>query len=594
MKETLLTTLREFCHRTRRNALFLTLSITILPYSSQAGQSEGDHEQKGCRIVKITPERIADMNIPRAGHCILMLNGEPTVIGGHTHGFVPTPTAEYFSNGEWHEIPTVYTHDDAMAVSLCSGKVLVAGGHSDNLGIGQTFEAEMYDPASHSFVGFGCMDRKRAMSQGVETDSGHVVITGNHYEDDGIELFDGSKFFNAVKPVSEGRSRPYVLRISGGDVAIFGNMDIKFKHITNPMVDRLKGGSFHVPLFEKWSPLCLDWPFSGEMSFCGDEQTGDYSYLIPVFDNNGQMAVALMRDTVFSLLPTSALIPKQFKGHTINYESPFIVDRRAKCAYMAGSDRDLRHYIVCIEYGTCVQDPAASTPAQLTLYYTDPIPEMGNSIPLLTPDGHLMLIGGNDWNHDNFDPLASTWLFVLDNKSLTTNNISPFAYILPVGMLVMAGCLFILWRRRKQKLSRLDTPDDEVMDNEDEDEAPTGETDDNTYDVLIQRICQLMEEQKLYLNCDLKIPDVAAELSTNRRSISECINAMKGCSFSQFVNTYRVQHAKQLLREQPNKKISSVAIESGFTNQTSFFRTFKAMTGMTPKEWSDRKKFCQN
>ena len=152
-------------------------------------------------------------------------------------------------------------------------------------------------------------------------------------------------------------------------------------------------------------------------------------------------------------------------------------------------------------------------------------------------------------------------------------------------MLVMAGCLLFLWRRRKQKLSRLDTPDDEVMDNEDEDEAPTGETDDNTYDVLIQRICQLMEEQKLYLNCDLKIPDVAAELSTNRRSISECINAMKGCSFSQFVNTYRVQHAKQLLREQPNKKISSVAIESGFTNQTSFFRTFKAMTGMTPKEW---------
>ena len=104
----------------------------------------------------------------------------------------------------------------------------------------------------------------------------------------------------------------------------------------------------------------------------------------------------------------------------------------------------------------------------------------------------------------------------------------------------------------------------------------------------MERIDKVMEEQKLYQNSELKLQDVANALGTNRRFISESINSQVGCSFSQFVNTYRIEHAKQLLRKNAGQKIADVYYESGFANETTFFRTFKSVTGMTPKEWLNK------
>jgi YesN/AraC family two-component response regulator len=109
--------------------------------------------------------------------------------------------------------------------------------------------------------------------------------------------------------------------------------------------------------------------------------------------------------------------------------------------------------------------------------------------------------------------------------------------------------------------------------------------DSSTNDELMCQICELMEEQKLYLNSELKLNDVADALNTNRNLISSCINSQQGISFSQFVNGYRVEYAKDLIRRKPDMKISEVWMQSGFSTETSFFRTFKAVTGMTPTEW---------
>ena len=72
-----------------------------------------------------------------------------------------TPTAEYYKDGKWHQMQMVYAHDGGTVITLKSGKILLAGGFEKHLGIGQTFVVEMYDPTKHSFVGFGCLDKKR-------------------------------------------------------------------------------------------------------------------------------------------------------------------------------------------------------------------------------------------------------------------------------------------------------------------------------------------------------------------------------------------------------------------------------------------------
>ena len=46
-----------------------------------------------------------------------------------------------------------------------------------------------------------------------------------------------------------------------------------------------------------------------------------------------------------------------------------------------------------------------------------------------------------------------------------------------------------------------------------------------------------------------------------------------------------ISSADNPLTPQNVKKIADIYIESGFANEGSFFRTFKAVTGMTPKEW---------
>jgi YesN/AraC family two-component response regulator len=97
-----------------------------------------------------------------------------------------------------------------------------------------------------------------------------------------------------------------------------------------------------------------------------------------------------------------------------------------------------------------------------------------------------------------------------------------------------------------------------------------------------------MDEQQPYLNSELKVQDVADALGTNRTYISNCIKNARGYSFSQFVNSYRVEYAQQMLRQHPDKKISEVSIASGFATEVSFFRTFKTVVGMTPSEWREQ------
>ena len=166
--------------------------LTVL--LSLAAQSQGNGAVQ-CPVVKIEAERLADLNMPRYGHTVLLLNGEPTVIGGHTTNFVPTPTLEYYKDGKWHLVPTAFTHDDGCAVELSTGKVLIMGGHKENMGVGQSFEVELYDPLTRTSEGFASLDTKRAMLSALALDDGRAVIAGNWYHKDAIEIYDGKVSF---------------------------------------------------------------------------------------------------------------------------------------------------------------------------------------------------------------------------------------------------------------------------------------------------------------------------------------------------------------------------------------------------------------
>ncbi|MBR4729680.1 MAG: hypothetical protein IK075_05415, partial [Prevotella sp.] len=305
-----------------------------------------------CKMVKIVPERLPDLNIPRNAHATFCVNGEVTVVGGHTKSFITTATAEYFKDGKWHLLDTEYPHDNGICVVLKSSKVLLAGGHAEPMGVGQSYPVEEYDPATHTFRGFSCLSTKRTLAVGAELDSGKVVVTGNWYADDGIELFDGDRDFSRMKAVCVGRATPYLLTTSDGDVLILGNGGIHGEILFSDVVDRLKGEPLHVPLLRQWHPLFYEAPFSGDLGFIGDETANDYSWLIPVQDwsvgdstswlSDRPMALLQVRDTVFSLLPTTCPVPVKSPFGSIFYYSPVIADRQTHRGYIHGIDKDNR------------------------------------------------------------------------------------------------------------------------------------------------------------------------------------------------------------------------------------------------------------
>ena len=101
---------------------------------------------------------------------------------------------------------------------------------------------------------------------------------------------------------------------------------------------------------------------------------------------------------------------------------------------------------------------------------------------------------------------------------------------------------------------------------------------------LIQRIEEVVTEQKLYLRHNLKVSDVAAELCTNRLYVSTAINDQMGVSFSDYINRKRIDYAIHLMRTHPQKTIYEIADLSGFSSDKSFYRNFKNITGKSPKE----------
>lgn len=552
--------------------LLFFLAILQLPYLMVVANN--------VPVIRIHTERLPDLNIPRAGHQLFFINGEFTVAGGHTDGFVPTPTAEYLKDGEWHRLQMVYNHDAGFSVVMKNGKVLLGGGCSEPIGIGQTFLAELYDPQTHTFDGFGSMELKRTWASALELDSGCVVIAGNWYHQDGIEIFDGKKRFTYIKDVSVGRSGPFIFRTSRDNAIVFSGYGTKGDTLRSSMSDRLRGEAISIPLFETWHPFGCSIHRSAE-SFIGDASKGIYTYLLPVADSTGQVAIARIENGDVALLPTACPVPMKTQWGGIEYYSTIIADRERGRAYLMGVNADMhtqpekgfRHYILRIDYAGA----AEGKPAPLTLYYTDLMQDGPDYAPILTPKGHLLMAGGLTTAVSNFAPSRAAYVFHVGdgNADLTESSHSWWWLAVLLAAMLCAVVVFLMQKHRQCK---------EIS--QSEASAPTAakaEPDPNKD--LMRRINELVENEKLYLNSELKVSDIADAFQLHRNDISSCINSQMGCTFAQYVNRYRIGYAQKLMRQQPSMKVSSVWMESGFGSEQTFFKIFRAATGMSPKEW---------
>lgn len=104
-------------------------------------------------------------------------------------------------------------------------------------------------------------------------------------------------------------------------------------------------------------------------------------------------------------------------------------------------------------------------------------------------------------------------------------------------------------------------------------------------DLLFQRIEAYMQRERPYLNEDFTLGELAREMLTNKGMLSKTINSKSNHNFCQYVNSYRIQYAVSLMKEDHRLKVLELSYMSGFHSVASFNMAFKLFMNDTPSEY---------
>ena len=97
----------------------------------------------------------------------------------------------------------------------------------------------------------------------------------------------------------------------------------------------------------------------------------------------------------------------------------------------------------------------------------------------------------------------------------------------------------------------------------------------------------LMQRDRLYVNPNLKIADLAAILNVSTYTLSYLFNQYLDKNYYDYLNDYRIEEFKRLVDKDEYSKYTLIALAElcGFSSRTSFFRYFKKVVGITPNEY---------
>ena len=100
----------------------------------------------------------------------------------------------------------------------------------------------------------------------------------------------------------------------------------------------------------------------------------------------------------------------------------------------------------------------------------------------------------------------------------------------------------------------------------------------------------VFEVEKIYRNDILSLNVLAERLAVPSHQLSWIINNKIGKTFSDLLNHYRIEEVKKRLAgsQDIDKTILEIAFSTGFSTKSSFNKTFKALTGKTPRDYRAR------
>ena len=157
--------------------------------------------------------------------------------------------------------------------------------------------------------------------------------------------------------------------------------------------------------------------------------------------------------------------------------------------------------------------------------------------------------------------------FALDQGSRAARMISVGSALLIGVLLVILACLPSLMAARDTAPARPQNRPDDGSNDEAED--------------VVQQARGMLTRTTLYLDPDLSVQRLARRLQLPERRLSAAINQIEGTNVSQFVNSFRLAHAADLLRG-TDDSVAKIMAQSGFLTRSNFYREFTRVYGKSP------------
>lgn len=339
-------------------------------------------------------ETLPDMQTPRRGHvCFATANGDIVAVGGHTTDFNLTKTAERLHNGAWESISISNPHDGSGYVTLPDGRVIICGGFSSGLGIGQSNSCDIYDPATNTFTSTGSLNTARGFVSVACTGVGNnVLASGNWYESDNVfELWNGETW-TAFGEKSVALNHPFMVSDGQGIVYVFGSRD-NYANLVPVTVWRVNTN-------DKSAEVVTDTGLETYDEVCH----GDYSSFQTT---DSRIFLLAKKDNVLHLLSFSAVtgkatelaeIPTSIPDVTnnIEYAPGVLVNEARKEAYIMGS---YGKNLVVLNYNL--------ESGKMTVFHGGPFEGVlsWGSWALQPATNKIIFTGGSV--SDNFDPIPT-------------------------------------------------------------------------------------------------------------------------------------------------------------------------------------------
>lgn len=100
---------------------------------------------------------------------------------------------------------------------------------------------------------------------------------------------------------------------------------------------------------------------------------------------------------------------------------------------------------------------------------------------------------------------------------------------------------------------------------------------------------EYMNTERVWLDSSLTLQNLALALDTNRTYLSEYFNKTLDTTFYDYLNSYRIKHACEILLLEQNLSIIQVGEKSGFNSLSTFLRAFEKNVGCTPAKYRKTK-----